>query len=260
MGGVNRMSMVRVIDDRKHDRQGSDRQGGGGNYHNNNNNNYSRDNNRNSGAGRDQGTCGQQTHDLTQLEGTSFEITSLFSLCLVIIFSGDCKEELSDSSSGLADKKPEHQCHAHRAIRFDVIPVVFYSADIHAPEFSLSWFITGKPMKIISALKARTLLSMAVKVFWTTINDTTSDVSFIHDQPIVSEFQDVFPEELLGIPPIRDVEFNIELIPGAEPISKAPYRMAPIELKELKDQLQDVGKYKSKGQSIAKQKVKVLLS
>ncbi|GJR08091.1 putative nucleotidyltransferase, ribonuclease H [Tanacetum coccineum] len=58
--------------------------------------------------------------------------------------------------------------------------------------------------------------------------------------PIVSEFQDVFPEELPGIPPIRDVEFNIELIPGAEPISKAPYRMAPIELKELKDQLQEL--------------------
>ncbi|GJT37059.1 hypothetical protein Tco_0936924 [Tanacetum coccineum] len=66
------------------------------------------------------------------------------------------------------------------------------------------------------------------------------DVSSIHDQPIVSEFQDVFPEELPGIPPIRDVEFNIELIPGAEPISKAPYRMAPIELKELKDQLQEL--------------------
>ncbi|GJS33694.1 hypothetical protein Tco_0532076 [Tanacetum coccineum] len=72
------------------------------------------------------------------------------------------------------------------------------------------------------------------------ILDTTSDVSSIHDQPIVSEFQDVFPEELPGIPPIRDVEFNIELIPGAEPISKAPYRMAPIELKELKDQLQEL--------------------
>ncbi|GJW06176.1 reverse transcriptase domain-containing protein [Tanacetum coccineum] len=41
----------------------------------------------------------------------------------------------------------------------------------------------------------------------------------------------IFPEELPGIPPIRDVEFNIELIPGAEPISKAPYRMAPIEFK-----------------------------
>ncbi|GJY19952.1 putative reverse transcriptase domain-containing protein [Tanacetum coccineum] len=79
-----------------------------------------------------------------------------------------------------------------------------------------------------------------IDCFLATIHDTTSDVSSIHDQPIVSEFQDVFPEELPGIPPIRDVEFNIELIPGAEPISKAPYRMAPIELKELKDQLQEL--------------------
>nr|GFC08184.1 hypothetical protein [Tanacetum cinerariifolium] len=58
--------------------------------------------------------------------------------------------------------------------------------------------------------------------------------------PIVSEFPDVFPDELLGIPPVLEVEFSIELIPGAEPISKAPYRMAPIELKELKDQLQEL--------------------
>nr|GFB06967.1 hypothetical protein [Tanacetum cinerariifolium] len=69
--------------------------------------------------------------------------------------------------------------------------------------------------------------------------DMILDVPSIHDQQIVSEFSDVFPDELLGIPPVSEVEFNIELIPGAEPISKAPYRMAPIELKELKDQLQE---------------------
>nr|GFD50490.1 putative reverse transcriptase domain, aspartic peptidase domain protein [Tanacetum cinerariifolium] len=54
------------------------------------------------------------------------------------------------------------------------------------------------------------------------------------------EFPDVFPDELPGIPLIREVEFNIELITGSEPISKAPYRMAPIELKELKDQLREL--------------------
>ncbi|GJR80516.1 putative nucleotidyltransferase, ribonuclease H [Tanacetum coccineum] len=112
--------------------------------------------------------------------------------------------------------------------------------DIRTPEFIYHGSLPGKPMKIISALKARTLLSHGCEGFLATIHDTTSDVSSIHDQPIVSEFQDVFPEELPGIPPIRDVEFNIELIPGAEPISKAPYRMAPIELKELKDQLQEL--------------------
>nr|GFD25241.1 putative reverse transcriptase domain-containing protein [Tanacetum cinerariifolium] len=72
--------------------------------------------------------------------------------------------------------------------------------------------------------------------FLATIHDTTLGVPSIHDQPIVSEF----PDELLGIPPVREVEFNIELILGSEPISKAPYRMAPIELKELMDQLQEL--------------------
>ncbi|GKF69757.1 hypothetical protein Tco_0202814, partial [Tanacetum coccineum] len=59
----------------------------------------------------------------------------------------------------------------------------------------------------------RTLLSHGCEGFLATIHDTSSDVSSIHDQPIV---------------------------PGAEPISKVPYRMAPIELKELKDQLQEL--------------------
>nr|GEX84734.1 hypothetical protein [Tanacetum cinerariifolium] len=93
---------------------------------------------------------------------------------------------------------------------------------------------------IIYVLQARTLLSHGCKGFLATIHDTTSDVPYIHDQPIVSEFPDVFPNELPGIPPVREVEFNIKLIPGSEPISKALYRMALIELKELKDQLQEL--------------------
>ena len=50
----------------------------------------------------------------------------------------------------------------------------------------------------------------------------------------------MFSEELLGSPPIREVEFGIELVPGTTPISIAPYRMAPTELKELKVQLQEL--------------------
>ncbi len=48
------------------------------------------------------------------------------------------------------------------------------------------------------------------------------------------DFLDVFPKELLGLPLEREVEFAIEVMPGAAPISIAPYRMAPTELKELK--------------------------
>nr|GFB80875.1 hypothetical protein [Tanacetum cinerariifolium] len=90
--------------------------------------------------------------------------------------------------------------------------------------------------QIISTLQARTLLSHGCEGFLATIHDTTSYFPSIHGQLIVSEFSDVFPDELLGIPLVREVEFNIKLIPGAEPISKTPYRMALIELKELKDQ------------------------
>nr|GEZ27158.1 hypothetical protein [Tanacetum cinerariifolium] len=92
---------------------------------------------------------------------------------------------------------------------------------------------------VLHVLQARTLLSHGCEGFLATIHDTTFDVPSIHDQPIVSEFPDVFPDELPGIPPVHEVEFNIKLIPGA-PISKAPYRMATIELKELKDQLQEL--------------------
>ena len=56
----------------------------------------------------------------------------------------------------------------------------------------------------------------------------------------MNEFQDVFPIDLSGLPPDRDVEFTIELLPGTAPISVTPYRMAPTELRELKTQLQEL--------------------
>ena len=55
---------------------------------------------------------------------------------------------------------------------------------------------------------------------------------------VVCEFPDVFPEELRGMPPNREVEFVIELLPGMAPVSKRPYRISPNELAELKKQLQ----------------------
>ena len=58
--------------------------------------------------------------------------------------------------------------------------------------------------------------------------------------PEVREFPDVFPEELLGIPLEREVDLSIEIVPGTTPVSRAPYRMAPLELKELKVQLQEL--------------------
>ncbi|GJY87325.1 putative nucleotidyltransferase, ribonuclease H [Tanacetum coccineum] len=76
--------------------------------------------------------------------------------------------------------------------------------------------------------------------FLASIKDTSLDGPHLESHPVVRNFPDVFLDELPGLPPEREVEFTIELIPGAQPISKAPYRMAPVELKELKDQLQEL--------------------
>ena len=64
--------------------------------------------------------------------------------------------------------------------------------------------------------------------------------SRLEDIPVVREFSDVFPEDLPGIPPDREIDFQIELAPGIEPISKAPYRMAPLELEELKARMEEL--------------------
>ncbi|KAD2393085.1 hypothetical protein E3N88_40062 [Mikania micrantha] len=70
--------------------------------------------------------------------------------------------------------------------------------------------------------------------------DAEKTVKCLEDVPIVRDFPDVFPDDLPGIPSDRDVEFRIDLIPGAKPIAKAPYRLAPSELQELMTQLQDL--------------------
>ena len=57
---------------------------------------------------------------------------------------------------------------------------------------------------------------------------------------VISDFQNVFPYELRRLPPQREIEFKIDLYPGTEPVSIAPYRMAPLELKKLRKQLDQV--------------------
>ncbi|GJX72601.1 hypothetical protein Tco_0309772 [Tanacetum coccineum] len=64
--------------------------------------------------------------------------------------------------------------------------------------------------------------------FLASIKDTSLDGPRLKSHPVVQNFPDVFPDELPGLPLEREVDFTIDLIPGAQPISKAPYRMAPV--------------------------------
>ena len=72
----------------------------------------------------------------------------------------------------------------------------------------------------------------------TTVNQL--DDSINKEDPVVDEFLDVFPNDLSGMPPDRDIEFIIELLPRTAPIAKRPYRMGVNELEELKKQIKEL--------------------
>ncbi|GKD88824.1 putative reverse transcriptase domain-containing protein [Tanacetum coccineum] len=99
-------------------------------------------------------------------------------------------------------------------------------------------------LNIISCSKAKEYLSKVCDVFLAHItmkeaNDESGEKR-LEDVPIVRDFPEVFSEDLPGISPSRQVEFQIDLVPGAAPVARAPYRLAPSEMKELAEQLQEL--------------------
>ena len=96
------------------------------------------------------------------------------------------------------------------------------------------------PLGLISAISTRCLFQKGCKGHLAHVVDTRSSEARLEDVPVVRDFLDVFPDDLPGLPPEREIDFPIDLVPGTAPISLPPYRMAPAELKELKAQLQEL--------------------
>ena len=94
--------------------------------------------------------------------------------------------------------------------------------------------------RVINMMQAARLLRQGCTGFICYLESSDEAVSTLSDISVVNEFPDVFPDEIPGLPPRRFVEFNIDLEPGTCPLSKAPYRMAPLEMKELKQQLEEL--------------------
>ncbi|GKA80959.1 putative reverse transcriptase domain-containing protein [Tanacetum coccineum] len=99
-------------------------------------------------------------------------------------------------------------------------------------------------LNIISCTKTQKYLLKGHHVFLAhvTTKDTEdkSKEKRLEEVPIVRDFPEVFPEDLPGLPPTRQVEFQIDLMPGDAPVARAPYRLAPFEMKELSEQLQEL--------------------
>nr|GEU44655.1 hypothetical protein [Tanacetum cinerariifolium] len=99
-------------------------------------------------------------------------------------------------------------------------------------------------LNIISCTKTQKYLLKGCPIFLAHVTmkgaEDKSREKRLEDVPIVQDFPEVFPEDLPGIPPTRQVEFQVDLIHGAIPVARAPYRLAPSEMKELSDQLKEL--------------------
>ncbi|GJW33505.1 putative reverse transcriptase domain-containing protein [Tanacetum coccineum] len=99
-------------------------------------------------------------------------------------------------------------------------------------------------LNIISCTKMQKYMLKGCHVFLAHVTtkktEDKSEGKRLKDVPIVRDFPEVFSEDLSGLPPTQQVEFQIDLIPGAAPVARAPYRLAPSEMKELSDQLQEL--------------------
>ncbi|GJZ98578.1 putative reverse transcriptase domain-containing protein [Tanacetum coccineum] len=95
-------------------------------------------------------------------------------------------------------------------------------------------------LKVISCIKARKYIERGCHLFLAHVTESKLKEKRMEDVPVIRDFPEVFPEEFPGLPQPRQVEFRIDLVPRAAPVARAPYRLAPSEMKELSVQLQEL--------------------
>ena len=98
---------------------------------------------------------------------------------------------------------------------------------------------SGPMSNVISIMQTRRLLRKGCEALALVLDSKRGQIELEHI-PVVKDFLDVFPEELPGIPPVRELDLSIEILPRTTPTFRAPYSMTPTELKKLKIQLQEL--------------------
>ncbi|GKC66492.1 hypothetical protein Tco_1099090 [Tanacetum coccineum] len=98
-------------------------------------------------------------------------------------------------------------------------------------------------LEVISSIRTQGYIDKGCQAFLVQMmkkEETKASKKRIEDVPVVRDFLEVFPEDFLGLPLTRQVEFHVELIPGAAPVARAPYHLAPAEMKELAEKLKEL--------------------
>nr|GEV89592.1 reverse transcriptase domain-containing protein [Tanacetum cinerariifolium] len=128
------------------------------------------------------------------------------------------------------------------SFNIDLMPVELGSFDII---IDMDWLKRCHAMIVfISCLKAQEYIAKGCQIFLAQISakkeEDKSKGKQLEDVPVVQDLPEVFPKDFPGLPPARPVEFQIDLIQGAAPVARGPYRLAPSEMKELSEQLQEL--------------------
>ncbi|GKE35104.1 putative reverse transcriptase domain-containing protein [Tanacetum coccineum] len=122
--------------------------------------------------------------------------------------------------------------------------IIYDEKVVHIPIKGETLIIRGDQSKtqlsLISCIKTERYISRGYQVFVAQVMEKKSDEKRLEDILVVREFPEVFREDLPGLPLVRQVEFQIDLIPGAAPMARAPYRLALSEMQELLNQLQEL--------------------
>ncbi|GJT17774.1 putative reverse transcriptase domain-containing protein [Tanacetum coccineum] len=177
------------------------------------------------------------TYDIEMTDGNLVGTNTVIQGCTLILLNQSFKIDLMPIKLG----------------RFDVVigmdwlskyhaRIICDEKVIHIPIDGETLIIRGDRSKtrlsLMSCIKTERYISRGYQVFIAQVMEKKSDEKQLEDISVVREFLDVFPEELPGLPPVRQVEFQIDLILGAAPVARAPYRLAPSEIQELSNQLQ----------------------
>nr|GEV38923.1 putative reverse transcriptase domain-containing protein [Tanacetum cinerariifolium] len=124
------------------------------------------------------------------------------------------------------------------------MPFVCGRKEVHVPYRNKTLVVKSDSgvsrLKVISCIKARKYIERGSQLFMAQVTEKELVKKQLQDIPVICNFLEVFPDYLPGLPPPRQVEFKIELMPSVAPVTRAPYRLAPSELKELSDQLKEL--------------------
>ncbi|GJU26805.1 putative reverse transcriptase domain-containing protein [Tanacetum coccineum] len=120
--------------------------------------------------------------------------------------------------------------------KIDLMPIELGTFDV---VIGMDWLVDQDAV-IVCGKKASKYIKRGHQLFVAHVTEKEPREKRLEDVPVIRDFSEVFPDDLPGLPPPLQVEFKIELVPRAAPVARAPYRLAPSEIKELADQLQEL--------------------